>query len=56
MPETAMVMLVDGLYRVTTSYLCAGFIVAGGRVTACAPVLRRRLDYWMTIARKVDER
>jgi hypothetical protein len=40
----------DGLYRVTTGYLCAGFIVAGGRVIECAPVLARRLDYWRTVA------
>jgi hypothetical protein len=40
----------DGLYRVTTPYLCAGFIVEDGRVTRCAPILRRRLAYWQTIA------
>jgi hypothetical protein len=42
--------MTDGLYRVTTSYLCAGFVVESGRVTRCAPVLRKRLSYWMTIA------
>lgn len=45
----------DGLYRVTTSYLCAGFVVEGGRVTACAPVLRRKLTYWRTIAKRVPQ-
>lgn len=45
----------DGLYRVTTSYLCAGFVVEAGRVTACAPILRRKLDYWKTIAVRVSE-
>ena len=40
----------DGLYRVRTAYLCAGFVVEGGRVARCAPILRRRLDYWRTIA------
>jgi len=40
----------DGLYRVTTRYLCAGFVVRGGRVTLVAPILRRRLAYWMTVA------
>lgn len=44
----------DGLYRVTTRYLCAGFVVEGGRVTMCAPILRKKLDYWMTVARKVS--
>lgn len=43
----------DGLYRVTTGYLCAGFVVEGGRVTLCAPVLRKRLAYWRTLAVRV---
>ena len=43
----------DGLYRVTTRYLCAGFVVEDGRVTLCAPILRRRLTYWRTVARRV---
>ena len=41
----------DGLYHVTTSYLCAGFVVEGGRVTVCAPILRRKLAYWQTVAK-----
>ncbi len=45
--------MADGLYRVTTSYLCAGFVVEGGRVTMCAPVLRKRLSYWRTVAERV---
>jgi hypothetical protein len=40
----------DGLYRVKTSYLCAGFVVAQDRVIACAPILRARLDYWKNFA------
>lgn len=40
----------DGLYRVSTSYLCAGFVVEGGRVTRCAPVLCRNLAYWVKLA------
>ncbi len=40
----------DGLYRVSTSYLCAGFVVEAGMVVACAPILRKRLDYWAGIA------
>lgn len=46
-------MLPDGLYQVTTKYLCAGFVVEGGRVTVCAPILRRKLDYWMTVAVRI---
>jgi len=40
----------DGLYQVTTPYLCAGFVLRAGRVVACAPVLRRRLEYWRRVA------
>lgn len=40
----------DGLYRVTTNYLCAGVLVRDGEVAICAPILRRRLSYWLTIA------
>ncbi|HEU0197096.1 MAG TPA: hypothetical protein VFQ88_07810 [Nevskiaceae bacterium] len=45
--------MTDGLYRVSTHYLCAGFIVVNGRVTACAPILRRKLAYWRTVAERV---
>jgi hypothetical protein len=44
----------DGLYQVTTRYLCAAFVVEHGRVTRCAPILRKRLAYWQTIAVRVD--
>ena len=43
----------DGLYQVTTSYLCAGFVVENGRITLCAPILRKKLDYWKTVAKVV---
>jgi hypothetical protein len=46
-------MSADGLYRVTTAYLCAGFVVERGRVTRCAPILRRRLAYWRTVAERI---
>ena len=46
--------MIDGLYRVTTSYLCAGFVVENGRVVACAPILRRKLSYWKTIAVRIE--
>ena len=46
--------MLDGLYRVATSYLCAGFVVENGQVTRCAPILRNRLDYWKLIAEHVD--
>lgn len=40
----------DGLYRVVTPYLCAGFVVAHGKIIRCAPILRKRLSYWAGIA------
>ena len=46
----------DGLYRVTTRYLCAGFVVKDGIVTKCAPILRRKINYWKTIAKLVERR
>lgn len=33
----------DGLYIVTTLYLCAGFVVEQGNVTMCAPILKARI-------------
>lgn len=41
----------DGLYQVTTSYLCAGFIIENGTVIRCAPILRNKINYWITIAK-----
>ena len=40
----------DGLYRVMTRYLCAGFVVRLGLVNECAPILRQRMHYWLTVA------
>jgi hypothetical protein len=40
----------DGLYQVTTPYLCAGFVILKGEVIACAPILKKKIDYWKTIA------
>ena len=45
--------MTDGLYQVTTKYLCAGFVVESGQVTVCAPILRKKLAYWMMSARRV---
>lgn len=43
----------SGLYQVTTSYLCAGFVVRDGQVCECAPILRKKLTYWMIVARRI---
>jgi len=40
----------DGLYMVTTPTFSASFQIEAGKVIRCAPILRRRLDYWMTVA------
>jgi hypothetical protein len=45
----------DGLYRVVTNYLCAGFVVKNGEVVEYAPILRKKLAYWKTVARWVCE-
>ncbi len=45
----------DGLYRVSNSYLCAGFVIKNGVVCQCAPILRKRLGYWRTVAKWVCE-
>lgn len=41
----------DGLYQVTNPYLCAVFVIQNGKVKQCAPILRRKLGYWMKIAK-----
>ena len=48
-----MVLIRDGLYRVETSYLCAGFVIAQGHIIRIAPILRSRIAYWQTIAQWV---
>lgn len=46
--------LPDGLYRVTTKYLCAGFVVKDHQIIECAPILKAKLYYWTTIAKRVE--
>lgn len=43
----------DGLYIVSRGSIYAAFVLRGGEVTSCAPVLRRNLAYYMKIARFV---
>lgn len=42
--------LKDGFYRISRSNFTAGFEVRNGRVVACAPILRRLIKYWVTVA------
>lgn len=44
----------DGLYIVTTKYLCAGFVIKDNKVINCAPILKNKLFYWKTIAEFVS--
>lgn len=44
----------DGLYRVVTSHFVAGFVMKDGRITVCAPILRKRIGYWMTVAKRIS--
>jgi hypothetical protein len=44
----------DGLYQVTTPYLCAGFVIKNGLVFQCAPILWKRIAYWKTVAIRID--
>lgn len=48
-------LLPDGVYRVETAFLCAGFVVKDNRVVECAPILRKRLDYWKAVARRGND-
>jgi len=41
----------DGLYVVNRDNITAAFVVRDGDVTVCAPILRKKLDYWKKIAR-----
>ena len=45
--------LKDGLYRVITKYLCAGFIIKDNKIIKCAPILKKKINYWKTIAKRV---
>lgn len=43
----------DGLYRVVHGSICAGFVVRGGEITLCAPVLRKKISFFSQIAEYV---
>ena len=45
----------DGLYQITTSYLCAGFVIENGELIACAPILKKNFKSFKHIAIKVNE-
>lgn len=45
----------DGLYLVRTNYLVAGLVIENGHVVRCAPILKKRLAYWLSIARRIGK-
>ena len=48
-----MITLRDGLYVVTTSNITAGFVVRDGKVTVCAPILRKNIEFFARKAKFV---
>ena len=45
----------DGLYQVTTSYCCAGFVILQGKLERCAPILEKKFEYYKTIAIRIGD-
>ncbi len=45
----------DGLYRVETPRFTAGFVIRGGKVAEVAPILRKRIGHWKTVAEFVAQ-
>jgi hypothetical protein len=45
----------DGLYRVTTRYLCAGFVIKEDKIIVCAPILKHKISYWKTVAIRIGD-
>lgn len=43
----------DGLWQVTYKGICAAFVMENNRVVQCAPILRRKMSWWITQARWV---
>ncbi|MBV9489582.1 MAG: hypothetical protein JO069_07650 [Verrucomicrobia bacterium] len=48
-----LVSLPDGLYRVQTRAVCAGFEVRDGQLSVCAPILQRQLARWVPKAQRI---
>lgn len=45
----------DGTYRVTTPRFVAGFVIADGKLVACAPILAKNWLFWKKVAVRVAE-
>lgn len=48
-------MMRDGLYRIEERNFVAGFVVEGGRVVRCAPILRKSIKHWLPRAKFVGD-
>lgn len=53
--DRPLIRLPDGLYRVEHGSVCAGFVIEDGRVVRCAPILRKRMDFWVRRSRRCAE-
>lgn len=47
--------LKDGTYQVTYKNICAGFVVKDGKIIKIAPILIKRINYWKTIAKRIEK-
>lgn len=50
----------DGFYYVDKlmpdgNRICAGFVIKNGKIVRCAPILRRKINYWKTIATRIGD-
>ena len=48
-----MIHLQDGLYQVIHGNITAAFVVRGGVITVCAPILRKNIEYFAKKARLI---
>lgn len=45
----------DGLYQVSNHYLCAGFVIENNKIIMIAPILRKKFNFWKTVAIRVGD-
>jgi len=43
----------DGLYQVNYKGICAGFEIKNGKVINIAPILKKKFNFWKTIAKRI---
>ncbi len=47
-------VVIDGLYRVAAYGWAAGFVIEQGRVSMCAPILKRKFAMWKNRAVRIS--